>query len=142
MKGGCLEGGRISGIDYRFHRIGKAIPIIRKAYRAMPDKQVRWEGGAFEHPWLVENPGEVGFLVDLLRSIGEERSLRLAMKPTGIYGNVLRQALSDAGLSLERVGTKAARDHAAIFDGVPRRHKGRFFFMLKNLISIRRKIPR
>ena len=73
----------------------------RKAYRATPVKQVRWdilsrgrggsavtigfeiskhdvltavrwEDGQFERPWLVNNPGEVGTLVELLAAIGRE----------------------------------------------------------------------
>jgi transposase len=137
----------------------------RKAYRATPVKQVRWEvlsrgreacatqvgfdvgkhyvltvvrweGGQFERPWLVENPGEMGSLVDLLAAIARERSLRLAMEPTGTYGDVLRQALSDAGLPLERVGAKAAHDYAEIFDGVPSQHDGKDAAVVAELAAI------
>lgn len=47
------------------------------------------------------------------------------MEPTGTYGDVLRQALSDVGLPLERVSAKAAHDYAEIFDGVPSQHDGK-----------------
>jgi transposase len=126
----------------------------RKAYRATGVKRVDWEGlsrgregqavqvgfdvgkesvltvarwgdGRFERPWLVKNPGEIGILVDLLASVARERALRLAMEPTGTYGDVLRQALSDVGLPLERVSAKAAHDYAEIFDGVPSQHDGK-----------------
>ena len=47
------------------------------------------------------------------------------MESTGTYGDALRQALSDAGLSVHRVSGKAAHDYAEIFDGVPSKHDGK-----------------
>jgi transposase len=47
------------------------------------------------------------------------------MESTGTYGDALRQALSDAGLSVDRVSGKAAGDYAEIFDGVPSKHDGK-----------------
>jgi transposase len=67
----------------------------------------RWGDGSFERPWLVNSPGEIGVLVDLLASVARQPALRLAMEPTGTYGDVLRQALGDAGLPLEQVSAKA-----------------------------------
>jgi transposase len=101
----------------------------------------RWESGVFERPWLVENPGEIGVLVGLLRAMGQERSLRLAMEPTGTYGDVLRQALADAGLPLERVGAKAAHDYAEIFDGVPSQHDGKDAAVVAELAAIGKSTP-
>lgn len=43
----------------------------------------------------------------LLARIAAERPLVTAMEPTGTYGDALRQALSDAGLRVDRVGAKA-----------------------------------
>ena len=86
---------------------------------------VRWGDGQFERPWLVKNPGEIRILVELLASVARERALGLAMEPTGTYGDVLRQALWDVGLRLERVSAKAAHDYAEIFDGVPSQHDGK-----------------
>jgi hypothetical protein len=43
MARGYLESGRISGVGYRFHRVGKVIPVKRKAYRATGVKRVDWE---------------------------------------------------------------------------------------------------
>jgi len=86
---------------------------------------VRWGEDQFERPWLVENPGEIRALVNLLVRIDGERPLTLAMEPTGTYGDGLRQALADEGLSLRRVSTKAAHDYAEIFDGVPSQHDGK-----------------
>jgi hypothetical protein len=95
---------------------------------------IRWEDGRFERPWLTKNPQEIGVLVGLLKWIAQERPLRLAMEPTGTYGDVLRQGLADAGLSLERVGAKAAHDYAEIFDGVPSQHDGKDAGVVAELI--------
>jgi transposase len=97
---------------------------------------VRWEDGRFERPWLVENPGEIGVLVELLGSVARERSLRLAMEPTGTYGDALRQRLSDAGLPLERVSPKGAHDYAEIFDGVPSQHDGKDAAVVSELAAM------
>jgi transposase len=102
---------------------------------------VRWENGMFERPWLVENPGEIGLLVDQLCAIAHQRPLRLAMEPTGTYGDVLRQALSDAGLPLDRVGAKAAHDYAEIFDGVPSQHDGKDAAVVAELAAIGKSSP-
>ena len=97
---------------------------------------VRWEDGRFERPWLVKNPGEIGALVTLLRGVAGERRLTLAMEPTGTYGDVLRQALHDAGLRLERVSGKAAHDYAEVFDGVPSQHDGKDAAVVAELAAL------
>ncbi|OPZ76559.1 MAG: Transposase IS116/IS110/IS902 family protein [Actinobacteria bacterium ADurb.Bin444] len=102
---------------------------------------VRWEDSTFERPWLVKNPGEIGILMELLRSMACGRSLRLAMEPTGTYGDVLRQALSDAHLPLERVGAKAAHDYAEIFDGVPSQHDGKDAAVVAELSALGKSSP-
>ena len=137
----------------------------RKAYRATPVKQVdwkglsagregcavqvgfdvgkqavlavaRWQDGRWERPWWVNNPEEIGALVSLLQRIGRERPLKLAMEPTGTYGDVLRQAIADAGLVLERVSAKAAHDYAEIFDGVPSQHDGKDAAVVAELAAL------
>lgn len=86
---------------------------------------LRWSDGRFERPWLVKNPDETGDLVSLLKRVGAGRVLRVAMEPTGTYGDVLRQAIADAGWRLDRVSTKASHDYAEVFDGVPSQHDGK-----------------
>ena len=78
---------------------------------------IRWSDGTFESPWKAKNPTEIGGLVALLRLLAEDRAVTVAMESTGTYGDALRQALSDAGLSVHRVSGKAAHDCAEIFDG-------------------------
>ena len=86
---------------------------------------LRWHDGHFERPWLVKNPSEAAELTSLLKRVGKDRMLRLAMEPTGTYGDVLRQAIADAGWHLDRVSTKASHDYAEVFDGVPSQHDGK-----------------
>jgi transposase len=97
---------------------------------------VRWGNQQFERPWLVKNPDEIQELVELLRRMAMQRPLTLAMEPTGTYGDALRQALSDAGLRLNRVGAKAAHDYAEIFDGVPSQHDGKDAAVVAELAAI------
>jgi transposase len=86
---------------------------------------VRWKDGTFERPWLVKNPEELGAFVGLLRAIRRGRPLRVAMEPTGTYGDALRQALFDADIRVERVSPKVAHDYAEVFDGVPSQFDGK-----------------
>jgi transposase len=85
----------------------------------------RWGGRDFGRPWRIDNPWQVPDLVALLLRLAQGRSLRVALEPSGTYGDVLRQALSDNGVQAWRVSPKAAHDYAEIFDGVPSQHDGK-----------------
>lgn len=85
----------------------------------------RWHDQDFGRPWRVENPQQIPNLVALLVRLAQGRSLRVALEPSGTYGDVLRQALHDKGLQVLRVSPKAAHDYAEIFDGVPSQHDGK-----------------
>lgn len=85
----------------------------------------RWADGKYERPWRVANPLEVPALVERLKQLGQGRRLRVALEPSGTYGDALRQALHDAGIAVERISPKAAHDYAEIFDGVPSQHDGK-----------------
>ncbi len=85
----------------------------------------RWADGKFERPWRVANPMEIPELVDRLKQLGQGRRLRVALEPSGTYGDALRQALHDAGIAVERISPKAAHDYAEVFDGVPSQHDGK-----------------
>ena len=97
---------------------------------------VRWADGGFERPWLAKNPDEITIVVGLLTQMAADRPLTLAMEATGTYGDALRQALSDAGLPLRRVGAKASHDYAEIFDGVPSQHDGKDAAVIAELAAI------
>lgn len=85
----------------------------------------RWETEEYERPWKVENPGEIRELVEKLRLIKKGRELRVAMEPSGTYGDPLRQALTEAGIEVHRVSPKASHDYSEIFDGVPSQFDGK-----------------
>jgi transposase len=161
----------ISGIWMSLDHVQEVIPMrSRRAYQAKPVKKVeleladhgqegepvhvgfdvgkeelltvaRWPDGSFDRPWLAKNPGEIGELVGLLCRIAAKRTLILAMEPTGTYGDALRQALSDAGLTLHRVGAKAAHDYAEIFDGVPSQHDGKDAAVVAELAALGKSSP-
>jgi transposase len=85
----------------------------------------RWGDKDFSRPWRVNNPQQIPDLLGLLGQLGQGRRLRVALEPSGTYGDALRQALHDAGLEVLRVSPKAAHDYAEIFDGVPSQHDGK-----------------
>lgn len=97
---------------------------------------VRWEDGDFERPWKAKNPSEVRLLVEQLWRLAQGCVVRVAMEPTGTYGDPLRAELQRRGLSLDRVGGKAAHDYAEIFDGVPSQHDGKDAAVVAELAAI------
>jgi transposase len=96
----------------------------------------RWADGKFERPWRVTNPSEIAELVTLLQRVGAGRKLVVAMESSGTYGDALRQALADAGIELQRVGTKAAHDYAEVFNGVPSQHDGKDAAVVAELAAL------
>ena len=86
---------------------------------------LRWAADDFERPWRCRNPADLPRLVPSLQAVGQGHRLVVALEPTGTYGDALRQALQQAGLTAHRVSPKAAADYAEIFDGVPSQHDGK-----------------
>jgi transposase len=84
----------------------------------------RWGNNDFGRPWSIRNPEQLPELVRLLVQLRRGRGLRLALEPSGTYGDALRQAWHDAGLEALRVSPKAAHDYAEICDGTPSQHDG------------------
>ncbi len=80
---------------------------------------------SFERPWRVKSPGQVRTLVDQLTQLRRHCPLVVAMESSGTYGDVLRQALADAGVEVRRVSAKAVKDYSETFDGVPSQHDGK-----------------
>jgi transposase len=132
----------------------KVIPMKSKAYRAVDVNDVeldrllsqrhqalvhagldvgkdhilcalRWAAHDFERPWRCRNPADLARLAQVLQRVGQGRRLVVALEPTGTYGDALRQALQQAGVTVHRVSPKAAADYAEIFDGVPSQHDGK-----------------
>ena len=96
---------------------------------------LRWPDGSFQRPWRVGNPAEVGLLVEKLKGLGPARPLTVAMESSGTYGDAVRQALSDAGIGLQRVSAKAVKDQAETFDGVPSQHDGKDAAIIADLCA-------
>jgi transposase len=101
----------------------------------------RWPDAQFERPWLVDNPAQVPDLVALLRQLGQEQALTVALEPSGTYGDPVRQALTEAGLSVQRVSPKAAHDYAEVFDGVPSQHDGKDAAVVAELAALGKAAP-
>ena len=72
----------------------------------------------------------------MLVQLAQGRQLRVALEPSGTYGDPLRQALHDAGLPALRVSPKAAHDYAEIFDGVPSQHDGKDAAVVAELAAL------
>ncbi len=115
------EGPLQAGVD-----IGKEVLVT-----VLRDRQ-----GKFAKAWKTRQPGELRELVRLLAEVARERPLVVAMESTGTYGDALRQALSDAGVAVQRVSGKAVKDYAEIFDGVPSNHDGKDAAILAELAAI------
>jgi transposase len=97
--------------------------------------------GAFQRPWKVKQPSEIRELVSCLLLLSKERLVVVAMESTGTYGDCLRQALTDAGLIPHRVSSKAVKDHAEVFDGVPSNHDGKDAAIIAELTSFGKARP-
>lgn len=102
---------------------------------------LRWSQSDFGRPWKVNNPLEIPHFLELLLELNRGREMVVALEPTGTYGDPLRQALSDAGLTAHRVSPKAAHDYAEIFDGVPSKHDGKDAAIVAELTALGKSSP-
>jgi transposase len=102
---------------------------------------VRWSDGRFERPWRAKNPEEIPDMIHRLQGLADGRSLTIAMESTGTYGDALRQALTDAKLTVHRVSGKAVHDYAEIFDGVSSQHDGKDAAMVAELAALGKSSP-
>lgn len=92
--------------------------------------------GYFERPWKFHNPGDIPHFVQAMQQLAPHRELTLAMESTGTYGDALRQALTDAQLTIHRVSGKAVSDYKEIFDGVPSAHDGKDAAIIAELTAL------
>jgi len=128
MRRKAYRGVRVNDVDARVlvqQRPGEDVVVGVDVGKLDLRVVVRWADGRFERPWRVINPHEIGALVQRLQALAQGRHLRVALEPSGTYGDALRQALHDVGLPVERVSPKAAHDYAEVFDGVPSQHDGK-----------------
>jgi transposase len=84
-----------------------------------------WPDQSFDRPWRIESPTQIGLFVQRLKELSSSCPVVVAMESSGTYGDVLRQALGDQGIEVKRVSSKAVKDHAETFDGVPSQHDGK-----------------
>jgi len=102
---------------------------------------VYWSNRSFERPWCVESPGQIPLLLQQLQRLSAQAPVTLAMESSGTYGDVLRQAATDAKLPLHRVSAKAVKDHAETFDGVPSQHDGKDAAVIAELCWLGKSVP-
>jgi hypothetical protein len=151
-------------------RVQEVIPMKSKAYRATAVNRIdadqlsrshpgqaltvgldigkyhvlavaRWPDALFARPWLVANPEQLPVLLTLRRRLGQDHAVTVALEPSGTYGDPLRQALTDAGLTVQHVGSKAAHDYAEVFDGVPSQHDGKDAAVVAELAALGKGAP-
>ena len=84
-----------------------------------------WPDRSFDRPWRIASPAQIGLFLGKLKELSPGCPLVVAMESSGTYGDVLRQALGDSGIEVRRVSSKAVKDHAETFDGVPSQHDGK-----------------
>src|SRR5438445_6488807 len=101
----------------------------------------RWPDAQFERPWLVAQPEQLPDLLALLRQLGQQHALTVALEPSGTYGDPVRQALTDAGLGVQRVSPKVSHDYAEVFDGVPSQHDGKDAAVVAELAALGKAAP-
>jgi hypothetical protein len=80
----------------------------------------RWGPADFGRPWRIHNPQQIPEVVRLVVSLGQGRRLRVALEPSGTYGDALRQAVHDVGIQVPRVSPKAAHDYSERVRGATR----------------------
>ena len=100
-----------------------------------------WRDGTFERPWRAANPHDIAHAVRVLGELSIGRTLVIALEPSGTYGDALRQALSDARLSVHRVHPKVSHDYAEVFDGVPSQHDAKDAAVIAELARIGKSTP-
>lgn len=97
---------------------------------------LRWGIGSFERPWKIVNPKEIGLLVNLCGMLKSRcDGFTVGLESTGTYGDCVRYALSESGISVQRVSGKAVSDYHEIFDGVPSQHDGKDAAMVAELVA-------
>jgi transposase len=132
---------RIDAVQVSQGHAGQALTVGLDIGKYRLSAVARWPDGQFERPWLVDNPAQLPELVRLLGQLRQQHALTVALEPSGTYGDPVRQALTDAGLSALRVSPKAAHDYAEVFDGVPSQHDGKDAAVVAELAALGKASP-
>lgn len=102
---------------------------------------VRWSDVQTDRPVMVAQPEELGMAIGFLQGLAAGRKLRVAIEPSGTYGDAFRYACHRAGLAVERVSPVASSRHAEVYDGVPSQHDGKDAGVIAELCGIGKSSP-
>ncbi len=75
---------------------------------------IRWANSETSSPVVVSRPSQIGVGIGFLQKLSADRELRVAMEPSGTYGDVFRYVCHRPGLSVERVSPQASNRHAEV----------------------------
>lgn len=87
----------------------------------------------FEHP--TQTRLFLALVGALQKELGPAR-VKVAMEPTGTYGDAVRYQLKRAGVPVEMVQPKRTYDSREIFDGVPSLHDGKSAVLIAKLCAL------
>ncbi|OYV74055.1 MAG: hypothetical protein B7Z74_02910 [Deltaproteobacteria bacterium 21-66-5] len=87
----------------------------------------------FDHP---TETADFLRIVEALRVGVCERNVRVAMEPTGTYGDAIRHQLTRAGVPVEMVSPKRTHDSQELFDGVRSLHDPKCAVLVAKLCSM------
>lgn len=87
----------------------------------------------FEHPRQTQL--FVAIVLELKRRVAEE-NLRVAMEPTGTYGDAIRLQMVKAGVPVHMVSPKRTHDSQELFDGVRSLHDAKSAALVAKLCSM------
>lgn len=105
--------------DVRQQRIVLGVDVAKEAMVAA----VVDEGHAVLCTLRWSHPSETGILLEVLEALREHAAeVRVAMEPSGTYGDALRWQCLERGFDVQRVRAKHTHDMAEVYDGVPSKH--------------------
>ena len=79
-----------------------------------------------------KHPQETGLLLEGLEQLSFSE-LNVAMEPTGVYGDTLRQQLKQAGYTTFQISGKRVSDATEVYDGVPSQHDAKSAYIIGRL---------
>lgn len=80
-----------------------------------------------------EHPVQSRAFLALVDDLGGSKRVEVVMEPSGVYGDAIRAAVDQAGVSVFRVNPKRVHDAAEVFDGVPSLHDAKAATLIATL---------
>ncbi len=84
-----------------------------------------WSFESRSRPIVVHQPSELRAAIGLLQELSQGRRMRVALEPSGTYGDAFRYGCSQAGLAVERVSGAASKKHSEVMDNTNSQHDGK-----------------